>query len=101
MDARVKPAHDIQEFWTRASRRWARVKCGRSYITPPMPTTPDAGLSAKAFTIAWALATSSGASVNTSLMIATCAGWIAILEVKPSRRASRASARQLHLQDGD
>ncbi len=40
-----------------------------------------------------ALATAAGVGVNTSLMTATCAGWIAILPVKPSRRASSVSRR--------
>ena len=57
-----------------ASRTFARVRCGRSYILPPMPTTPAPGCAAKASTIACACAIASAVGVNTSLIAATCAG---------------------------
>ena len=59
----------------RTSRRRCRRRRRRDW-----PRTPA--------TTARACAIASGAGVNTSLMTATCAGWIAILAVKPSRRAS-------------
>ena len=58
----------------RASNCLARTRCGRSYITPPMPTTPAPGAPAKASITARACATALGEGVNTSLMIGTCAG---------------------------
>ena len=59
---------------------------------------------ANAATTARALATPPVVGVNTSLMTGTCAGWIAILPVKPSRRASslsRRSAARIAEVDGD
>src|SRR5262245_54654364 len=76
-----------------ASNRRARSRCGRSYITPSMPTVPLPGLASNAATTARACAIAAADGVNTSLMTGTCAGWIAILPVKPSRRASSVSRR--------
>ena len=54
--------------WRAPATAW-RVRCGRSYITPSMPTTPAPGLAAKAaITIARAWAICSGDGVKTSLM---------------------------------
>src|SRR5215467_16316563 len=68
--------------FARASSRSALARCGRSYITPSMPTTPAPGVAANAATIACALAMAARPGMNTSLMVATCPGWIAILPVK-------------------
>src|SRR5262249_59478608 len=77
----------------RASTCLARSRWGWSNITPSMAITPAAGLAANASTTAVALAIAFGVGVNTSLIAATWPGWIAILAVKPSRRASSASRR--------
>src|SRR5262245_28511904 len=78
----------------RASKWRARSRCGRSYITPSMPTAPLPGLASNAATTARALAIAAAVGVNTSLMTGTCAGWIASLPAKPSRRASSLSRRR-------
>ena len=52
-----------------------------------------AGRASKAATIARARAIASDEGENISLMTGTCAGWIAIFAVNPSRRAARHSAR--------
>ena len=77
----------------RASSRSARFRCGLSYIWPSMPTTPGFPAAAKAATTAFACSTASADGVKASLITGTCAGWIAIFAVKPSRSASRHSAR--------
>ena len=56
-----------------------------------MPTVPVPGRASKAATTARAFVTASAVGVNTSLITGTWAGWIAILPVKPSRRASTVS----------
>src|SRR5215472_3558918 len=59
-----------------------------------MPTVPLPGLASNAATTARACAIAAADGVNTSLMTGTWAGWIAILPVKPSRRASSVSRRR-------
>ena len=78
---------------TLSSSAFARTRCGRSYISPSMPTVPAPGWAAKAATTALALSICSALGVNTSLITGTCAGWIASWPVKPSRRASSVSLR--------
>ena len=56
-------------------------------MTPPMPTTPAPGFCRKRIDDRLRLGDAlPGVGVNTSLMIGTCAGWMAIFPVKPSRR---------------
>ena len=59
-----------------------------------MPTVPIPGLASKAAQTRRAKATSSAVGRKPSLMAATCAGWMAILPVKPSRRAAAQAARR-------
>ena len=58
----------FDKFLARASNCRARSRCGRSYITPPMPTVPAPGLSANAAITASARLIASAVGVNTSLI---------------------------------
>ena len=46
-----------RDAFATASTRCARLRCGMSYMTPLIPTTPTPGAAAKAATIASASAT--------------------------------------------
>ena len=65
----------------------ARLRWGRSSISPFIPTTPASGWAAKASMTECAQATASAEGVKASLMTGTWLGWIANFATNPSRRA--------------
>src|SRR5206468_4988793 len=81
----------VQSLATRSNTRRACTRCGRSTILPPTDSTPASGCASNAATISSAWLTSSADDVKAALMTATCAGWMASLPVKPSRRAASVS----------
>src|SRR5687767_8648412 len=73
-----------------ASVRCAWTRCGRSIIRPSSASVPAPGWAAKAATTARAWAISASLGVKAALITGTWSGWMAIIPVKPSRRARAA-----------